>query len=116
MYIMITTLEEVKAGDTVVLRYDDKFNQIGAFEIGGGVLGYAAYNQPEGCLNVWTLSKRLGNRRILCTVAVALGGSVILYSDSPALKGEDMYRRIERGGYGMLTFNAPNSGGRDEIA
>lgn len=104
MYIMIRTInsQEVAAGDVVVLKADPQFGQIGAFEIGGGVVGYAAERQPEGCLDMWTMMSRIRDNRVLCKVAVSMPGTVILATESPVFAPRRDYARVEREGYAYL--------------
>lgn len=49
MYIMIRTLgkESVQAGEPVVIRYDTPFGRVGAFGVGGRLLGYVDEGAPE---------------------------------------------------------------------
>lgn len=92
----------MKPGDVLVLKTDSAFGQIAACEVGGGVVGYAADSQPDGCVDMWTMISRIGDCRILCRVAVAMGRSLLLTTDSPLLRQDRPYKRIEREGYAIL--------------
>lgn len=104
MYIGISTLNSVKAGEVLVLKVDRAFGLVGAYDIGGALIGYVAESQPEGCLDVWSIYASIGDNRILTTAAVALGNTVILVTDSPVFAAaRPRYERIEREGYGLLS-------------
>lgn len=103
MYIGISTLNVVKAGEVLVLKVDRSFGLVGAYDIGGALIGYVSETQPEGCMDVWEIYAAIGDNRVLTTAAVALGNTVILYTDSRVFRKAPTVTRIEREGYGLLS-------------
>ncbi len=104
MYIMIRTIgtENVRPEEPVVLKYDTQFGKVGAFDMGGGSLGYLDEEAPQGCMDAWAVYSRIGDNRIIARVAVVMNGAMLLFSDSPVLARTQRYVRIEREGYGIL--------------
>lgn len=103
MFIAVSTLGKVKCGEPLIMKADCKFGQIGVYEIGGELVGYVANAQPDGCVDCWTIMSKIMDNRILCSGAVSFENTLIVTTDSALLKsavGE--YRRVEKGGYGML--------------
>lgn len=107
MYLMIRTLgmENVNPGDPVLVKYDAEFGRIGAFDMGGCLLGYLGEHAPSGCLDEWTVCSRIGDSRIIARAAVIMDGAMLLSTDSPVLVRNTGYSRIEREGYGILVPN-----------
>lgn len=104
MYIGISTLNVVKAGEVLVLKVDRSFGLVGAYDIGGALIGYVSESQPDGCLDIWQIYAAIGDNRVLCTAAVSLGNNVILYTESKVFRREPAVERIEREGYGLLQY------------
>ncbi len=104
MYIMIRTLgkESVQAGEPVVIRYDTPFGRVGAFDVGGRLLGYVDEGAPEGCLDAWRIYARIGNRRVIANTAVVFDGAILLFTDSAVFGEEKTFVRVEKEGYGIL--------------
>lgn len=103
MYIAVSTLGEVKAGEILVLKVDRGFGLVGAYGIDGALVGYVAESQPDGCLDVWKIYASIGDNRVLATAAVVLGQNVVLTTDSSVFKREFSTERVERAGYPILT-------------
>ena len=101
MYIAVSTLNEVRAGEILVLKVDRSFGLVGAYGIDGALVGYVAESQPNGCLDVWKIYAAIGDNRVLATAAVVLGQSVVLTTDSAVFKREYRTERIERAGCGV---------------
>lgn len=102
MYVYVSCLRPVPAGDVLVLKCDRQMGEIGAYGIDGTLVGYAAATQPDGCIDSWTLFNRIGNNRVLCKAAVAMQNVLILYTDSAVFAERECYERVEKEGYGML--------------
>lgn len=104
MFAMISTIgkEDVMSGDPVIIKYDAEFGRIGAFAIGGRPYGFLTENQPEGCVDDWTMYSRIGNRRIIARAAVVMNGGLLLSFDNPVFETERDYVRVEKAGYGLL--------------
>ena len=100
MYLFIDLEREVKAGEVVVIR-SDNMGGIGAFLIGGTRVGSLSGNQPEGCLDYWTIACAIYNNRVLCDVAIRCGTSAILHNESRLFAGLKNFRRVEVEGYGI---------------
>ncbi len=105
MYIAISTLNEVRAGEILVLKVDRGFGLVGAYGIDGALVGYVAESQPDGCLDVWKIYSAIGDNRVLATAAVVLGQSVVLTTDSSVFRREYATERVERAGYPILSVH-----------
>ncbi len=101
MFIFIEATKDVKVGEVMVIKSDNA-GGIGAYLIGGEKVGALSGDQPEGCVDFWTIARNLYNNRILGKVAIKCGGAVILHTDSKLLASEPVYNRIEKEGYGIL--------------
>lgn len=104
MYLMIQTLSQdvTAAGDTVILKFDRTFSRTGAFGIDGKAIGYLADAQPDGCLKATAVNAKIGDYRVLCTVAVAMRDTLFLHTQSPILVPKTEYVRTEHEGYAIL--------------
>lgn len=101
MYICIDLFREVKAGEVVVVRSDER-GGIGAFLIGGEQIGKLSNVQPEGCLGYWAIASVLYDNRVICDAAVRSGNSMILHTESRLLaSARPSYKRVLVEGYGM---------------
>lgn len=101
MYIVIDTIKNVKIGEPVVIRSDNR-GGIGAFLIGGERIGELSGRQPEGCLDYWTIARSLYDNRVLCEVAIKCGDSAILSTQSRLFASLRTVKRLELEGYGMM--------------
>lgn len=110
MYVCVSCLSPVKAGDVLILKVDRQMGEVGAYEIGGGLIGYASVSQPDGCLDAWTLFSRIGDSRVLCKAAVSMQNTVILYTESKVFEAPERYERVEKEGYGFLRLAGPGNG------
>ena len=88
MYIVVNTIgvENVKAGEPVVVKYDGEMGRIGAFGIDGSIFGYLRDSQPYGCVDGWTMYSRIGDRRIIARAQNVGDGSMLLVFENPAFK------------------------------
>lgn len=104
MYVMIRMIgkEDICPGDPVVLKYDTQFGKVGAFGMGGNVYGYLCAQAPAGCLDEWSVYARIGDNRIIAKAAVVFDGGLLLYTDSPVLRTDMGFVRVEKEGYGIL--------------
>ena len=105
MYISVSTLSEVNAGEILVLKVDRAFGLVGAYGIDGNLIGYVAERQPDGCLDVWRIYAAIGDNRVLATAAVVFGNTVVLVTDSAVFKRPPVTERVERAGYPILTVH-----------
>ena len=101
MYVCIDLFAEVKAGEVVIVRSDER-GGIGAFLIGGEQVGKLSAVQPEGCLGYWTIASVLYDNRVICEAAVRSGNHMILHTESRLLAAaRPSYHRVVVEGYGM---------------
>lgn len=100
MYVFIDCNKRVKPGEPVVIRSDDR-GGIGAFLIGGERIGELCGDQPEGCLDYWTIARGLYDNRVLCDVAICCGRTVILHTESRLFASLVRLQREEIAGYGI---------------
>ncbi|MCI9032182.1 MAG: hypothetical protein HFK09_06680 [Clostridia bacterium] len=89
MYIAISTLGKKVCGEAFIMRRDELFDEVGVYEIGGGLVGYVADKSPDGCLAKEFVKQRIGICRVVCTGAVAFDNMLIVSTDSPTLSGGD---------------------------
>ncbi|MDE7395692.1 MAG: hypothetical protein K2M95_06215 [Clostridiales bacterium] len=103
MYLLIDTMqkENVRAGDPVVVKFDRALGLVGAFGIGGESYGYLAAEQPDGCLDPWSVYARIGDNRIIARAAVVLPHGILLHSESSVLSAPVAVARVEKAGYGL---------------
>lgn len=101
MYVCIDLFREVKTGEVVIVRSDDR-GGIGAFLIGGEQIGKLSATQPDGCLGYWTIASVLYDNRVICDAAIRSGNHMILHTESRLLaSARPSYRRVVVEGYGM---------------
>ena len=100
MYLFIDLEREIKAGEIVIIR-SDGMGGVGAFLIGGTRIGSLSGNQPEGCLDYWTIVSTIYNNRVLCDVAIRCGTSAILHTESRLFASLRNVSRVEVEGYGI---------------
>ncbi len=98
MYICVTCMGGMKAGDAVIVEKDNELRELAVRPIGGVVAGYVTYTQPEGCVDYRYAYDNIGERRIIGRIAVVSGSVALVESDSDALT-QDLCR-----GYGQNIF------------
>lgn len=102
MFVCIDLKKQVKVGEVIVIKADNRGN-IGAFLVSGEQVGYLSDEQPEGCISYWTVMRNIFNNRILCQVAIKCGEAAILNTESDVLRyAKRNYKRVETEGYGMI--------------
>ena len=101
MFIFIEANKDVNVGEVIVIKSDNA-GGIGAYLIGGERIGVLSGDQPDGCVDYWTVARNLYDNRILGKVAIKCGGAVILYTDSRLLEQKQAFCRVEKEGYGIL--------------
>ena len=100
MYVAVSTIGKKVCGEAFVMRRDDLFDEVGVYEIGGGLVGYVADKSPDGCLDKEYIIRSIGINRVVCTGAVAFDNMLIVSTDSPTLSRGDS-RLAQMLGFGM---------------
>lgn len=101
MFIFIEANKDVKAGEVIVVKSDNA-GGIGAYLIGGEKAGVLSGDQPDGCVDYWTVARNIYNNRILGKAVIVCGGAVIMQTDSKLLAPKPVCSRVELEGYGFL--------------
>lgn len=105
MYVAVSTIGKKVCGEAFVMRRDELFDEVGVYEIGGGLVGYVADKSPDGCLTKEFVRRSIGKNRVVCTGAVAFDNMLIVSTDSPTLARGDG-RLAEMLGYGKESYAA----------
>lgn len=87
MYICITALDGLRAGDIVILEKSEELGEVAAKIIGGGIVGFLTDVQPEGCVSKLFVESTIGNKR-LPGHAVVVNGNVALFHSESTLVGD----------------------------
>lgn len=110
MYMTFSTIGKanVTAGDPMVVKFDRNFGRVGVYDVLGELHGYLKDEQPDGCVDEWTVYTQIGDNRVLGRVAVIMDGVIILQTDTKVFGLE--YDFVPSSGYGcgMLVRRAYN--------
>jgi len=98
MYICVSCLSELKAGEVVILEKDSAIREMSVRPIGGVISGYVTYTQPEGCVDYKFAYQNIGERRIIGKVAIISGKIALIQSDSDAFS-TCVYMPTQRSSY-----------------
>ena len=100
MFFCIMAIRNIKIGEVAVLKRNPR-GELACYLIDGTYIGYVCGKQPDGCIGFWDMASAVGDKRILCTVAIKANNLLIMNTQSKAFVRQDM-RRVEVEGYGMM--------------
>ncbi len=105
MYVCITAVEGLRAGDIVILEKSEDFNEVVAEVIGGGIAGFLTDVQPEGCLSKLFVENTIGKKRLIGRVAIKNGNVALFHSDAELKSRESVEFIRRRRGISSTAYN-----------
>ena len=85
MYVCVSCMGNVRPDEVVIMERDEELGEIAVRPVGGPIMGYLTFVQPNGCLEREYVAKRIKDQRVLGRIAIISGDVALVHTESRLL-------------------------------